>query len=245
MKSMYLEQSDQHMLRCNLEKNLDIISDIFTVYKGDDKRTAYVLMEEIFKRTHPEYFYQYDFLVENRIKNALEYAIKKHQGQYRDSGIPYAAHPVQNGYIAAEFRSSTNTIVISLLHDVLEENEDDVLKTSNEIIVRFGQKIYSAILGQSVFEKGVERDETLADKLWFLYRYTNGDGMFRSKCADGISNLYTKKAMKPKNGMTAEQRIKKFCSNARVKLLPMARVLDEKGDIELKISDYIDYLIRK
>jgi len=133
------------------------------------------------------------FLVENKIKNALEFSIKKHKGQYRDSGIPYAAHPVQNAYIATEFKSSANIVVTSLLHDVLEENEETVLQTANEIVIRFGRGIYSSILGQSVFDKGIERDEKLTDNLWFLYRFTDGDGMFRNKCADGITNLIPKK----------------------------------------------------
>jgi len=245
MRLKYQAQLDQKQLRCDIEENLDKIASIFCIYKEDDKKITNVLMEEVFKRTHPEYFYQNYYLEENKIKNALEYAIKKHRGQYRDSGIPYAVHPVQNGYITAEFMSSINTIVTSLLHDVLEENEETVLQTANEIIIRFGKDIYSSILGQSVFDKGIERDQKLADNLWFLYRHTDGDDMFRNKCADGVTNLYTKKDMKPKNGMTAEQRIMKFCSNARIKLLPMARVLDAKGDIDINLESYILDLIRR
>jgi len=35
--------------------------------------------------------------------------------------------------------------------------------------------------------------------------------------------------MKPKNEMTAEHELKNFAQNARIKLLPMARVLDARA----------------
>lgn len=55
------------------------------------------------------------------VKDALDYAIKVHDGQKRDSGEPFVEHPIATALRLADMRLDTTTIQAALLHDVIED----------------------------------------------------------------------------------------------------------------------------
>lgn len=57
------------------------------------------------------------------IDRAYEYAVAKHEGQFRKSGEPYIIHALNVGYILAGLRVGPTTIAAGLMHDVLEDCE--------------------------------------------------------------------------------------------------------------------------
>ena len=71
------------------------------------------------------------------IKEAAEYIIKKHEGQYRKSGEPYYIHPIEAAKILADLRLDKTTIVSGLLHDVVEDTDT----TLEEISEKFGDDV--------------------------------------------------------------------------------------------------------
>ena len=61
-----------------------------------------------------------DFDME-KIDAAYQFALKSHGDQKRRSGVPYILHPVSVAYILVELGMDTESIVASLLHDVVED----------------------------------------------------------------------------------------------------------------------------
>src|SRR5512140_1131926 len=59
----------------------------------------------------------------NKIRYAYFLAEKAHAGQTRDSGEPYIHHPLAVAAILTELRMDDDTIIASLLHDVIEDSE--------------------------------------------------------------------------------------------------------------------------
>ena len=71
-------------------------------------------------------------------KKALKLAYEKHQGQYDRSNIPYIYHPIH----VAEQMNDENSIVVALLHDVMEDTDT----TEQELIdMGFGETIIKAL----------------------------------------------------------------------------------------------------
>src|SRR5579862_8538848 len=65
-----------------------------------------------------------------RIRYAYFLAEKAHADQKRDSGEPYIEHPLAVAAILVDLRMDDDTIIASLLHDVIEDSEisPDVIK---------------------------------------------------------------------------------------------------------------------
>ena len=58
-----------------------------------------------------------------RIKEAYDFIMHKHNGQFRRSGEPYYHHLVEVAYILASLQCGPNTIIAGLLHDVVEDTD--------------------------------------------------------------------------------------------------------------------------
>ena len=55
------------------------------------------------------------------IRDAYEYGMRMHEGQFRHSGEPYFTHPIAVAAILTEMRLDDATIVTALLHDTIED----------------------------------------------------------------------------------------------------------------------------
>lgn len=80
-----------------------------------------------------------------RIKSALEYAIRMHQNQYRHDGSEYINHPIRVANYVRKFKDSNNIedlYISALLHDVIEDTE----ATYYDIVRLFGPQIASIVL---------------------------------------------------------------------------------------------------
>ena len=52
-----------------------------------------------------------------RYENALAFAAKKHEGQFRIGGLPYITHPVAVAEIVKEKGGDTDAVITALFHD--------------------------------------------------------------------------------------------------------------------------------
>ncbi|WP_353662817.1 RelA/SpoT family protein [Hydrogenimonas sp. SS33] len=77
------------------------------------------------------------------VKEALSFARKAHEGQFRKSGEPYIIHPILVGAITATISSDETMVVAALLHDVVE----DTACTIDEIRSRFGEDVARLVEG--------------------------------------------------------------------------------------------------
>ena len=55
------------------------------------------------------------------VEHSLDYAIKAHDGQVRESGEPFVIHPIATAVRLADMRLDATTIQAALLHDVIED----------------------------------------------------------------------------------------------------------------------------
>jgi guanosine-3',5'-bis(diphosphate) 3'-pyrophosphohydrolase len=74
----------------------------------------------------------------NLINKAIYWARKYHGSQMRKSGEPYYTHPLEVAYLlSVHNRPTTNLIVVSILHDIIEDTE----VTAGMIVDNFGFRI--------------------------------------------------------------------------------------------------------
>ena len=57
------------------------------------------------------------------ITKAIYWAKKYHGGQVRKSGEPFYSHPLEVAYLVSDYKLSTEVIVASILHDIVEDTE--------------------------------------------------------------------------------------------------------------------------
>ena len=74
---------------------------------------------------------------QNLLRRAYVFSAKEHRGQARRSGEPYLVHPLNVAAILADFKADDVSIVVGLLHDVLE----DTLTTKESIAQQFGPEV--------------------------------------------------------------------------------------------------------
>ena len=77
------------------------------------------------------------------IKDAYHFADRSHDGQWRKSGEPYIAHPLEIALYLSELRLDGETIAASLLHDVVEDCDVPL----SELSRRFGPEIAKLVDG--------------------------------------------------------------------------------------------------
>ncbi|NPA12644.1 MAG: bifunctional (p)ppGpp synthetase/guanosine-3',5'-bis(diphosphate) 3'-pyrophosphohydrolase [Aquificae bacterium] len=103
-------------------------------------------METTEEKTVQEFLQKISYLPkeeQEEVKNALEFIIEKHKGQYRKSGEPYYIHPVEAAKILAELQLDKVSIVSALLHDVVEDTDT----TLEEIEKKFGSTVAKIVDG--------------------------------------------------------------------------------------------------
>jgi GTP pyrophosphokinase len=79
--------------------------------------TATIRFEEILERVEA-YNPQSD---EDLLRRAYVFSAREHRGQVRRSGEPYLVHPLNVAAILADMKADDFSIVVGLLHDVLED----------------------------------------------------------------------------------------------------------------------------
>ena len=72
-----------------------------------------------------------------RIKEAYDFIMFKHNGQFRKSGEPYYHHLIEVAYILASLQCGPNTIIAGLLHDVVEDTD----VTIEDINKKWGEEV--------------------------------------------------------------------------------------------------------
>jgi len=91
----------------------------------------------------------------SKIEEAIDFAIKAHEGQFRKSGEPYAVHPILVAAITAAISNDETMVIAALLHDVVE----DTPYSLEDIKKRFGNEVALLVDGLT---KIIEiRDEEL------------------------------------------------------------------------------------
>lgn len=85
----------------------------------------------------------------DKCQEAYFFAEKAHSGQMRRSGEPYISHPVAAALILAQMRLDYQTIIATILHDVVE----DTLISKDDLIDKFGEDVSALVDGVTKLTK--------------------------------------------------------------------------------------------
>lgn len=179
---------------------------------------------------------RYDYKLTER---AYNFAKKAHEGQKRQSGVPYILHPVSVASILVELGMDTVTIVAALLHDVIE----DTTITLEDVKKEFGSEISLLIDGLTkpyplLRSKDKETQAENVHKI--LVAMSKDVRVVIIKLADRTQNMRTIECMSDK------QRRQKAHENLEI-YAPIAhrfglrQLKEELEDISLKYLDPIAY----
>ena len=143
----------------------------------------------------------------NKVKEALQVASEAHRTMRRLSGEPYIYHPLEVARIVAgEIGLGETAIICSLLHDVVEDNENYTIDLIGD---KFGTKVAYIVDGLTKIKDGYETMESSAQAENFkkmLLTLSDDVRVILIKLADRLHNMRTLDAMparKQKN-MAAE-----------------------------------------
>ena len=96
-------------------------------------------------------------LASQKIKKAIDFADKAHDGQFRKSGEPFLIHPINVGMILASLKMDADTIIAGLLHDVVEDCDISLATVKKE----FGKNVAKLVDGMT---KLLQLDDKLKDQ---------------------------------------------------------------------------------
>src|SRR5258706_1717880 len=127
---------------------------------------------------------------ESLLNKAYVYAMKAHGKQFRASGDPYFAHPLEVAAILTELKLDVPTIATALLHDTIE----DTLVTYEDIRDNFGDDIAVLVDGVtklSQLELFSERTKQAENFRKLMLAMSNDIRVLLVKLADRLHNMRT------------------------------------------------------
>ncbi|MCA0997474.1 RelA/SpoT family protein [Alloyangia pacifica] len=133
---------------------------------------------------------------EKLIREAYDYGLRMHDGQYRHSGELYFTHPVAVAAILTEQQLDDATIITALLHDTIE----DTRASYQDVADRFGSEVADLVDGVTKLTNlQLSSSETKqAENFRKLFMAMSRDlRVILVKLADRLHNMRTIKAMRP------------------------------------------------
>ena len=124
------------------------------------------------------------------LNKAYVYAMTAHGKQFRASGDPYFAHPLEVAAILTDLKLDVPTIVTALLHDTIE----DTLVTYDDIKDKFGEEIANLVDGVtklSQLEVFSERTKQAENFRKLMLAITSDIRVLLVKLADRLHNMRT------------------------------------------------------
>ncbi|GAA0557942.1 RelA/SpoT family protein [Rhizomicrobium electricum] len=124
------------------------------------------------------------------LNRAYVYAMKAHGKQFRASGDPYFAHPLEVAAILTELKLDEATIATALLHDTIE----DTVATYDDIKENFGKEIadlvdgVTKLTGLEVFSERTKQAENFRK---LMLAITGDIRVLLVKLADRLHNMRT------------------------------------------------------
>ena len=124
------------------------------------------------------------------LRRAYVFSAREHKGQVRRSGEPYLVHPLNVAAILADLKADDVSIVVGLLHDVLE----DTLTTKDAIAQQFGAEVADLVDGLTKIGRFsyVSREEEQAETFRKMILAMVSDlRVVLVKLADRLHNMRT------------------------------------------------------
>ena len=162
-----------------------------------------------------------------RIIHAYKFAEKAHEGQLRASGEPYIQHPLEVANILLELKPDEDSLMVCLLHDVLEDTDTNI----EDIDKEFGENIIPLLEGMrklsKVYYRGEERQVENLRKMFLAM--AQDIRVILVKLADRLHNMRTLQHISTnKRKRIAEETLTVYSPiAARLGIYNMKRELDD------------------
>ena len=174
------------------------------------------------------------FLNPITLGKAYNFAIKAHENQKRQSGDPYAIHPIAVANILSDLKLDSATIATGLLHDTIE----DTYATYETIKNEFGQEVADLVDGVtkiSVFEN-TATSNSKAENFRKLILATSKDiRVLLVKLADRLHNMRTIKFLKDEEKIIRKAKETMEIYAPLADRMGMNRIRDELEDLSFSV----------
>jgi RelA/SpoT family (p)ppGpp synthetase len=174
------------------------------------------------------------FLNPEVLGKAYDFALKAHENQKRQSGDPYAIHPIAVANILTDLKLDSATITTGLLHDTIE----DTYATYETIKNEFGKEVADLVDGVtkiSVFENQAKTNSKAENFRKLILATSKDIRVLLVKLADRLHNMRTINAIKE---IERKERIAKETMEIYAPLadrMGMNRIRDELEDLSFKV----------
>ncbi len=124
------------------------------------------------------------------VEKAALFSRKHHKGQLRASGEEYFSHPLEVAHILADIKLDSLTIIVALLHDVVEDTE----VTLSEIEEHFGSKVTELLDGVTKLTRIENKSESVVQAKNFkklILAISKDIRVLIVKLADRLHNMRT------------------------------------------------------
>ncbi len=177
------------------------------------------------------------FLNIEKLDKAYHFAIKAHQNQKRESGDPYANHPIAVANILTELKLDSATVTTGLLHDTIE----DTHATYETIKEEFGQEVADLVDGVtkiSVIENQASSNSKAENFRKLILATSKDIRVLLVKIADRLHNMRTIDAIVK---IDKKERIAKETMEIYAPLadrMGMHRIRDELEDLSFEVLNH-------
>ena len=124
------------------------------------------------------------------IKNAYEYACKKHFSQKRITGDDYITHPLNVAWILTDVKADGKAISAALLHDTIEDSDSSFTEIAN----LFGQEVATIVDGVTKINRlnfSSDSEQMAANQRKILVGLSSDVRVLIVKLADRLHNMRT------------------------------------------------------
>lgn len=176
---------------------------------------------------------------EERIMRAYNLCVEAHGDQLRNSGEPYYIHPLEVAYILADMELDTDTVIVGLLHDVIEDTPYGYEKLKNE----FGEQVAYMVEGVTKLDKikSTSREEAQIENIRKMILAMAKDiRVILVKLADRLHNMRTMKYMsEEKQREKSHETLEVYAPLAH--RLGISKIKGELEDLSIKYLDSVGY----
>lgn len=173
------------------------------------------------------------------LRDAYAFAVSHHEGQFRKSGDPYVAHPLEVAHILCDMSMDQVCMITGLLHDTVE----DTLATVEDVKKQFGEDVARCVDGVTKLAKVkfYSREERQAESVRkMLLAMVSDLRVIIVKLADRLHNMRTLDSLLPeKQQRIAQETLEIYAPIAH--RLGMGKIRGELEDLGFRYTDPVAF----